>query len=124
VEPGAPLSAGDRLRFEVFTSWRHGEVAVISVDTAGTISPLVPATGATIAVEGGERVLLDGAVELDDTTGPERILLVACPRPLAVPAVLAAARDSLARAGGQARRMQNLGLGCHEETLWINKVPR
>src|SRR6185436_14068015 len=35
LDPGAPLSPGDRLRFEVRTSWPQGQVALVSVDGAG-----------------------------------------------------------------------------------------
>ena len=73
---------------------------------------------------GGRRTLLEGAVELDRAQGPERLLLVACRRPMAVPDLVAAARQALARAHGEARRMAGLDLGCHEEAFWINKVPR
>jgi hypothetical protein len=124
IDPGAPLRAGDRLRFEVSTTWSEAQVALISVDARGAVSALVPAGGATVTVSGGQRRLLDGAVELDEAMGPERILLVGCPRPLAVTTVTSAASAALARAGGDLRRLSGLGLGCHEETFWINKVPR
>jgi hypothetical protein len=123
VDPGAPLSPGDRLRFEVFTRWPRGQVALLSVDGSG-VSPLLPAAGTTLPVSGGHRTLLDGAVELDQSMGPERILLIACRRPLAVADLVSAARQALARAHGDARRMTALELGCHEESFWINKVPR
>jgi hypothetical protein len=124
IDPGAPLQAGDRLRFEVSTTWPHAQVALVSLDGRGAVTPLVPARGELAPVTGGRRVLLDGAVELDDAVGPERILLVGCPRALPVIAVAEAARAALSRAGGDPRRVGRLGLGCEETSFWINKVPR
>jgi hypothetical protein len=122
IDPGGALRPGDRLRFEVSTSWSRGQVALVSLDSGGRVSPLVPAGGQTVPVAGGRRVLLEGAVELDQALGPERVLLVGCRQPLPVAAVLEAARAALATAGGDPRRVSALGLGCHEESFWINKV--
>src|SRR5204862_8111689 len=113
VDPGAPLRPGDRLRFEVSTRWPRAQVALVSLDARGAVTPPVPAAGQTALVPGGRPVLLDGAGELDEALGPERVLLVGCPRPLAVAALVDAARAALARAGGDARRIGDLGLGCH-----------
>jgi hypothetical protein len=124
VDPGARLRGGDQLRFEVATTWPRAEVALISLDGRGVVSPLVPAAGNTAAISGGQRVLLEGAVELEDNVGPERVVLVACERPMAVAAVLDAARAALARAGGDPRRVTELGTGCHEESIWMEKVSR
>jgi hypothetical protein len=123
VDPGAPLAPGDRLRFEVSTSWPEGHVALVSFDGAGQVSALV-AESSTVAVRGGQRTLLPGAVELDASRGPERILLVGCGRPRSLDDVMASARRALERAGGDPRRVGALDLGCHEEAFWINKVPR
>jgi hypothetical protein len=122
--PGSPLSAGDRLRFEVSTTWPRGFAAVISLDSAGVVSPLVPAAGQAAEVRGGRRLLLDAAVELDETLGPERILLVGCPRAIPVADVVAAGRKALARAQGDLRAVGDLGLSCEQETFWIVKVRR
>lgn len=124
VDPGARLRAGDQLRFEVATTWPRAEVALISLDGRGVVSPLVPAAGNTAAIAGGQRVLLEGAVELEDNVGVERVVLVACQRPMAVAAIVDAARAALIRAGGDPRRVTELGTGCHEESLWMEKVPR
>jgi len=117
LEPGTRLRGGDQLRFELTTAWPTAEVALVSMDAKGAVSPLVPAA----TVPGGRKVLLDGAVELDDTPGAERILLVACQRPLAVAEVVEAARTALHRAGGDPRRVGELGTGCHEESVWIER---
>jgi hypothetical protein len=124
VAPGAPLRAGDRLRFEVATSWPGGQVAIVSLDARGKVSLLYPTGDATAVVPGGARTLLDGAVELDDSVGAERLVLVACRHPMETAAITEAARVALSRAGGDPRAVAGLGLGCHEETFWLTKVAR
>lgn len=124
IVSGARLAGGDRLRFEVSTTLAHGHLAIISLDSAGVISPLVPsrADGTTVEVPGGRHVLLDGAVELDLTAGPERIELVGCPRALSMAEVATDAREALARAGGDLRKLGPIAPGCHQETFWIERT--
>jgi hypothetical protein len=125
VVSGAKLVPGDRLRFQVTTSWDRGYVAIFSLDGAGAVSALVPFTGETVEVRGGERSLLAGAVELDETLGPERIELLGCRRPLPVTELTAALREALTRAGGDLRKVGALGppaSACHRETFWIETV--
>ncbi len=122
LDPGAPLGPGDRLRFEVFTPWPKAEVALVMLDSAGTVTPLAPAGELARSIAGGRQVLLDEAVELDENTGPERIVLVGCREPMRVADVVAAAQRALAQAHGDLRLVKTLGLGCHEESFWISKV--
>jgi hypothetical protein len=122
IEPGARLRPGDQLRFEVSTLWPRAGVALVSMDGQGRVSALAPAHGIMTTVEGGRRVLLEEAVELDDTPGPERIWLVACEQPMAIASVMEAARAALLRAGGDPGRVQGVGTGCHEESVWIERV--
>lgn len=119
---GARLSPGDRLRFEVSTTWPLGYAAIISLDSAGVVSVLVPRAGQAIEVRAGRRILIDGAVELDKTLGHERIELLGCPRPLPVATLAAAAREALLRQGGDLRRVAAIAPDCHQETFWIEKV--
>jgi hypothetical protein len=122
IDPGAFLSPGDRLRFEVFTNWSKADVALVMLDSAGKVSQLAPAQGRSLSVPGGRKILLDEAVELDGTLGSERIVLVACDRTMDVSDVLASAGRALAAAHGDPRQVDSLGTGCHEETFWITKV--
>jgi hypothetical protein len=124
VAPGAALRPGERLRFEVSTRWPAGHVAIVSLDARGAVSPLAPVAGEATTVRGGARIVLDGAVELDDALGAERVLLVGCPFRLPVDQVVRAAREALVKAGGDPRRVTALAPGCHEESFWIEKVPR
>jgi hypothetical protein len=124
IDPGAPLVPGDRLRFEVFTNWPKADIALVMLDSAGNVSQLAPTGARSLSISGGRRVVLDDAVELDGTLGPERIVLVACARPLQVLEAVASARLALATAHGDPRRVDTLGTGCHEETFWITKVNR
>jgi hypothetical protein len=119
--PGARLVAGDRLRFEVATSWARGNVVLVLLDASGVVSPLVPPSGPAAIVKGGQRILLDGAIELDSSVGPERIVLAACTQPVTVDDVVGAAKRTVAAAAGDPVRVSDLGTGCHEETFWITK---
>lgn len=118
---GAHLSPGDRLRFEVSTSWPVGYAAIVSLDSAGVVSMLAPAAGRAVEIRRGPPVLLKDAVELDQTMGPERIDLVGCPQPIAVATLAAAARQALARQEGNLRQVGAFASGCHQETVWIEK---
>jgi hypothetical protein len=122
VDPGAALSPGDRLRFEVATSWPKADIALVMLDGAGKVSRLAPTADRSLSIAGGKRVLLDDAVELDGMLGPERIVLVGCNRPLEVSEVVTSAARALAAAGGDPRRVASLGTGCHEESFWISTV--
>jgi hypothetical protein len=122
LDPGAPLSPGDRVRFEVFTTWPRAEIAVLMLDGAGQVSQLAPAGERSLPIVGGRQVLLDQAFELDEHPGPERVVLVGCPEPMRVNDVVAAARRALAQAHGDPRLVKTLGTGCHEESFWISKV--
>ena len=97
-------------------------MAILSLDSAGVVSSLAPAEGQAIEVQAGQRGLLDGAVELDEAMGPERIELVGCRRAFSVAELAAAARESLARQNGDPSKVGVLAPGCHQETFWIEKV--
>lgn len=122
IASGTRLVAGDRLRFQVATTWPVGYVAIISLDSTGAVSPLVPTEGDTVQVRAGRPTLLDGAVELDDAKGPERIELVGCPRPMAAAQLVAVASATLARAGGDLHKMGPIASGCYHATFWIEKA--
>jgi hypothetical protein len=121
---GSRLSSGDRLRFEVSTSWTRGYVAVIGLDSHGVVSILVPADGQTVEVRGSQRLLLDGAVELDESIGPERIDLVGCRQQMPVATLADAARAALQRQGGDLQKVGLIAAGCHQETFWFEKAAR
>lgn len=122
VDPGAMLSPGDRLRFEVATSSARGHIALVMLDSAGKVSRLAPIGTSALPIPGGKRVLLDDTVVLDGVLGRERIVLVGCDRPIPLEEVVAAAERALAAAGGDPRQVGSLGTGCHEESFWISKV--
>jgi hypothetical protein len=120
VFQGQALSPGDSIRFQV-SAPSDGFVSVISLDATGAVTPFVPATGNALAIHAGKRVLLDGAVRLDDAIGPERLMLLACPRPIAVAEVVAAGRAALVQAQGRADKVENLALPCAQTSFWIRK---
>ena len=124
LDPWAPLSPGDSLRFEVFTTWTKADIALVMLDSVGKVSQLAPAEGRSLAISGGKRILLKEAVKLDDSLGPELIVLVACNGSAQVADVVASAQRALTAAHGDPRQVSGLGTGCYEETFWITKVSR
>jgi hypothetical protein len=122
LEPGARLSPGDRLRFEVLTRWPQAGIALVMLDGGGEVTRLAPSEGRSLSITGGKRVLLDETVELDAALGAERIVLVACGHALDAREVVARARHALADVGGDPHRVDHLGTGCDEETFSITKV--
>ena len=122
IEPGARLSPGDRLRFEVFTPLPEATIALVMLDSAGGVTRLAPRGDRPLSIAGGKRVLLDEAVELDGNLGAERMVLVSCGHGVDASDVVARARRALADVGGDPRRVDDLGTGCDEETFSITKV--
>jgi hypothetical protein len=119
---GVRLAAGDRLRFETWTNWPRGYVALIGLDAAGVVSAWAPTEGPTVEVPGGRHFLMDSAIELDDTLGPERVELIGCRQPRQTSALVADARRALERAHGDLRALGPFAAGCHQQTFWIDKV--
>lgn len=80
LSPGAPLKAGDQLRFEVRAP-RDGWVAVLSRDGAGAINTYYPPQGEIAARYLAAEPVLPGAIGLDDTTGTETLWVLFSERP-------------------------------------------
>jgi len=122
VTSGVRLAAGDQLRFETWTSWSRGHVALLGLDASGVVSAWAPTQGPTIEIPGGRHFLMDGAIELDDTLGPERVELVGCRQPRQISVLVAEARRALERAHGDLQALAPFAAGCHQQTFWIDKV--
>jgi len=117
VLPGERLAAGDAIRFRVASS-TAGQLVIVGLDAVGQVSAYVP----PIAIPSGRGDWLDGAIELDDSPGPERIVAVLCPKSNEVSEVLAAGRRALSGAGGDPVAVTGLGLpGCQEASTWFAK---
>jgi hypothetical protein len=123
VSPGAALAPGDRLRFEVAAP-QDAFVSVVSLDARGSVTAFVPSTGNGLPVKAGSRQLLDGAVLLDESLGPERLLLSACAQSIAVDQVVATARVELDKAKGRTADVGTLPLPCKQTSFWIRKEMR
>lgn len=98
VADGQAVPAGAAVRFAVHPG-RPCMLWIVSVDGAGLVSRLFPATGDAAASVGAAGALPGGAV-LDGRPGPERIYAVCAPSSLALADVERAARA--AAAGGEA----------------------
>lgn len=80
VTPGAALLPGDALRF-VVTSSAPGYITIFSLDAHGVLTPFYPDTDPTrdpepLRLTDRGRTTLPGSVVLDDTLGPEHLVLV------------------------------------------------
>jgi hypothetical protein len=125
---GEPLHPGDRLRFKV-SSDRAGHVAILGIDSSGTVSVYHPqpvGPGATTGTEAAgaakaaplaarSEAPLPTAIELDNTLGDEVVLAVRCADPLPVGDIVAAARKGPSADG-------TLALPCAQARYRITKV--
>jgi hypothetical protein len=123
LAPGDTVAPGDRLRFEIGAP-DDGFVAIVSLDSTGAVTAFYPAAGRALPVAGGRRQLSARSVVLDDALGPEQIILTGCEESFTVEAAVAVARQQLARAGNQPRRVEKLELPCPQTSFWIDKAPR
>lgn len=115
--PGEALSAGDSVRFQVWTD-RAGSLSVLGLDGRGHVSPYA-------TVELPQRIqgeILEGSVVLDDAPSAEVFFAVLCEPGAAPPE--AAAKKALEAANGDPRRVTALGSGCHEAAFLVRKKPR
>ena len=115
--PGEALSAGDSVRFQVWTD-RAGSLSVLGLDGRGHVSTY--ATVELPQVVRGE--ILEGSVVLDDAPSAEVFFAVLCEPGAAAPE--AAAKKALEGASGDPRRVTVLGSGCHEAAFLVRKKAR
>lgn len=117
VLPGDALAPGDDIRFEVRTS-EPAVLAILGIDAAGAVTPYVE----ELALEAGGPQLMPGAIRLDDTLGPERIVALFCEQPLGRAKLLELGAQALARAGGDpASELRLEAPGCVQTSLLIWK---
>jgi hypothetical protein len=122
--PGTTVAPGDALRFRASTP-AAGHIAVASVDASGVVSLYVPATADRLPAVGPGTTVLDGAIELDQTLGRERLIALLCSAPLASRQVIDAL-DAASRAAHRdpaALEVDKAGLGCAHASFWLQKVP-
>jgi hypothetical protein len=109
------LAPGERLRIG-YTPYRHRYLLSFSIDDKGTVTPLYPERGSSLAVADGSmsgtRYLPD-AIELTGA-GLERIVVILSDSPLDVAEATRAARAAFEKGGGDLTRMPQLGLSGEE----------
>jgi hypothetical protein len=123
--PSGSAFPGDGLRFRLSTP-KDGFAGVVSIDGAGAVSAYFPGGAQLLPIARGPARLLDGSVELDDTLGRERLIALVCSEAIPSARVLAAIRDALAAAHGDAARLDlsPAKLDCATTSFWFTKVPR
>ncbi len=113
---GAPVFPADQLRFALSGAVGARYVAVLSLDGGGRASVYAPVDAGPLRLQlGGPRQLVPGAIELDDVIGPERLIGLACDRPIAVAAL---------RARLEADRALPPPAGCVSAELTLDKRAR
>ncbi len=117
---GQRCRAGDRIRV-TYTSPADGYLTVVSMDSAGAVTPFYDADGASLPAPAGVQRMLQGAIELDAVSGPERILGCFSAQPLATRDVVAAAAKALGAARGDPRGALDLALPCKQASFVIVK---
>ena len=118
VLPGDTLAPGDAIRFEV----RTGEpaiVAVLGIDAAGAVTPYVD----EVAIESEGPQLLPGAIRLDETLGPERIVALFCSEPVGRERLIEAGAEALRQARWDPAGELVIGLPeCTQASILIRKA--
>ena len=80
---GEIFHPGDRLRFEVDAP--RGHLLIMGIDARGELYAVIPLDGRAQEIEDGlKKTLLPETVKLDDSLGPERLVLVHCPATFAL----------------------------------------
>jgi hypothetical protein len=116
---GDVVHPGDGLRFVVEAPGR--EVYLLSVDTQGRVSRLVPGGTAKVPQTG----IVPGGSVLDEVLGPERIFVVEAQRGIDVAEVESAITRAVAGEGASGvRALENLPIAAPHGTLLLEKVPR
>jgi hypothetical protein len=119
------LRAGERVRLG-FRAGQPAHLVAVSIDDAGTVTPLYPDRGAGLSVEPRPEVsYLPDSLEFTGH-GRERVFLLLSERPLAVDEVEKAARAGHARAQGDLGALAAVpveGRGKVEQFTWLFQKP-
>lgn len=121
--PGGSYHPGDQIQLRYSTP-NHRHLVVVSIDSAGAITPFYADGARSLRIDPGVAKVLDGAIELDGTLGPERIIGCFSAAPLDTSKVVGAARAALEAAGGAPDRVERLPLDCAQSTFLIHKAAR
>lgn len=117
--PGDEVHPGDGLRFVVEAPGR--DVYLLSVDSQGQVSPLVPGGRVRVPQSG----VIPGGSVLDDVLGPERLFAIEALPGLDLGAVEAAIRKAAVSGGARGvREASALPLRAPQGTLLLEKVAR
>jgi hypothetical protein len=123
VPPGATeaLAPGERVRLG-YVAGEHRYVLAVSVDEAGEVSALYPATGPSLPVKAGAGThWLPDSVDFQGA-GLERVVVVLSDEPLRVETVRDAARRAWEVSGRNVATLPSLGVE-GEELHWLLRKP-
>ncbi len=122
VDGTEALARGERLRLG-YQSGTHRYLLSLSIDDRGTVTPIYPEQGASVAVAGDAASATRFLPESMELTGAgrERIIVLLSDQPLDVEAARRAARAAYDRAGGDLLRLPPLGLQGEEFSRTFSK---
>jgi hypothetical protein len=120
VSQGEALAPGAEIRFLVSAD-RPGYLLILGLDTR-EVSAYEPSAGVAKPIGAGRHEAPEGSLILDDVRGPERIFALICEEAVAPDRAMAAAREALARAGGDPSKVGSIDLDCRQSSFLIQKV--
>jgi hypothetical protein len=119
VREGERLRPGDRLKLRLDAPG-EGWAAVYSVEAGGRVTPFYPPAGSEPIRVGPEPWLSPASIVLDDSVGPERLVVIFAARPFDV-AVEGIALREAARVAGGVQAPLRLPAGFDQATLLFEK---
>ena len=122
-QAGGVYHPGDRIQLR-YSTGSHRHLVVVSLDSAGAVTPFYDAAGRSLDIEPGVQRLLDGSITLDAALGVERIVGCFSDEALPTDEIVKAARDALAEAGGDPAKLSRLQVPCAQATFLIDKRER
>jgi anti-sigma factor RsiW len=114
VRDGAPLAAGDGLRFVIMPDGAP-YLLIASIDGAGAASIYFPYRGARSERLDGARIELPGSIVLDDAPGPERLFALFSDEPIDAASIEAQLRELGARGPDAIRATPRLAVAARAQ---------
>jgi len=119
--PAAParVAPADQIRFDVFSA-HAGYFGIIGIDASGAVTPYLNEGERLRPIAAGRQVF-EGSVILDDTLGPEQLVMVVCTEPRAIGDLVQAGHLALLQAHGDPHKVSALAIDCRQASFLLEK---